>query len=262
MNATIIDNKIQELQNNILMQLHHRTLLKYTGQPIVENETLFYLLLPFLNGEIWTNEQDEVSTTIAIIYTALHAHDQIDEVDATSKDQQLTVLAGDFYSGMYYQLLSKIPNIALIRSLSDGIIDISEKKTAIYEPISRPIAEWLHVLTVIESKSIEQFMKHYHLDQYIPLVQQGLLLNRLAYELRSLQETHMKSRIVAAIEKSEQFTSTKRSAERILEELVSELSSTFTRSISTSPFLQDEVKTLIVNRMPLIACEHQTTREG
>ncbi|MBK3496719.1 heptaprenyl diphosphate synthase component 1 [Viridibacillus sp. YIM B01967] len=262
MNAANIDNKIQELQTNILMQLHHRTLLKYTGQPIVENETLFYLLLPFLNGEKWTNEQDEVATTIGMIYTALHAHDQIDEVDATSKGQQLTVLAGDFYSGMYYQMLSKIPNIALIRLLSGGVVDISEKKTAVYEPTIRPIADWLHTLTVIESKSIEQFMKHYHFDQYIPLMQQALVLNRLAYELRNLQQTHMQTRIVAAIEKSEQFTSTKRSAERILEDLVSELSSTLIRSISTSPFLQDEVKTLIISRMPTHTCEQLTTREG
>jgi len=53
MNATYIQNSIAQLKTEIFMDVRHRTLQKYTGVPVLDENQLFYLLIPFLNGEEW-----------------------------------------------------------------------------------------------------------------------------------------------------------------------------------------------------------------
>jgi heptaprenyl diphosphate synthase len=183
MNETLIQLHIEQLKTKIRMYLRHRTLHKYTGEPDVREDRLFFLLLPFLNGENWTEEIDQSAIAVAVIYSALSAHDQIKELNASSKSQQLTVLAGDYYSGMYYRLLAKLSNIELIRTLSIGIIDISEKKSSVYDQIHRTFDEWMSTIQTIESLSIEQFHQHFGFEKYQPFVRRALFIQHISNEL-------------------------------------------------------------------------------
>ncbi|MGG0655585.1 heptaprenyl diphosphate synthase component 1 [Rummeliibacillus pycnus] len=260
MNATTIEEQVSQLKNNIFTQLHHRTLLQFTGQPVVEDDLLLYLLLPKINGEQWSEQLDQSASAVAMIYAALHGHELIDEQDATSKSQQLTVLAGDYYSGMYYTTLAAIPDIQLIRSLSGAVVKISECKTAIYEPEKRSLEEWLEVLRVIEAMATQQFMKRYHFDCYIEIAELGLVLARFNRELKHWQETHQKTRFMKILEQQEEYAS--KSYEQILQHQISDLSSKLIRSITSSPILLDEVKTIMLQHVKSDMREHQTMREG
>ena len=53
MNETFITQQVEQYKKNISMQSHNKTLLKYTGQPVVDEEHLFFTLLPLFNGEDW-----------------------------------------------------------------------------------------------------------------------------------------------------------------------------------------------------------------
>ena len=50
MDATYIQGSIEQLKTNIFMHVRHRTLLQYTGAPVINENQLFYLLLPFKKG--------------------------------------------------------------------------------------------------------------------------------------------------------------------------------------------------------------------
>ncbi|MGE6489849.1 heptaprenyl diphosphate synthase component 1 [Paenisporosarcina sp. NPDC076898] len=183
MNEQFIQQTIEQFRSKILMSVRHRTLRIHAGEPDLREDRLFFLLLPYLNGEHWNDEHEQSAISVAVIYSALAAHDQIKELNASSKSQQLTVLAGDYYSGLYYQMLAKLSNIDLIRSLSNGIIDISEKKASVYDNVKQSFEKWMETIQTIESLSIEQFHEHFEYIGYHSFVRRGLLIHRLENEL-------------------------------------------------------------------------------
>lgn len=240
--ATTIEQRVAQFKQNIFMKLHHRTLLEYTGQPVVSDDELFYLLLPALNGERWSDKQDLAAIGVAINLAALNTHELIEEFDATSKAQQLAVLAGDLYSGAYYATLAEVGDVLLIRTITEAVATISEEKTKLYENAQQTMDVWLQMLTTIESDSIRHFFKHYHLEQYIPFAEKGLLLNRLAEELAALSkgETTLFYKALATHHDD---------VEALLRQAQEMLATTYENVVSTSPLVHDDVKEWIVSRI-------------
>ena len=73
---------------------------------------------------------------VGAVHMAFEAHDSIDECDATSTEQQLTVLSGDYFSGIHYRLLARLPDFGFIRSLSGTIGQINEVKTNCHDQLT------------------------------------------------------------------------------------------------------------------------------
>ena len=183
MNEKLIQETIAQFKTKISGHIRPRALRQHTGEPELREDRLFFLLLPFLNGDKWNDEQEQSAVSVALIYSALAAHDQIEELNASSKSQQLTVLAGDYYSGLYYQLLAKIGNVELIRTLSNGVIGISENKASVYGNVTQSFQGWMQTIQTIESLSIEQYYGHFSNSQYQSLARHGLQIYRIQQEL-------------------------------------------------------------------------------
>ncbi len=188
MNATQIIKAINELKNNIYSEIHHRILLKYTGQPEINDPQLFFILLPFFNGSQIDDAAKIGATTVGIVHASLAEHEKVKEQEATEKEQQLTVLSGDYYSGRYYELLAHSGNIPLIRHLSTGIVNRCEQQIKVYEPNSLTLKEWMHYLTVIESELIVQFYKTINAEQYRAITMDALTILRMKKESLHMQQ--------------------------------------------------------------------------
>lgn len=239
MNATYIQNSIAQLKTEIFMDVRHRTLQKYTGVPVIDENQLFYLLIPFLNGEEWQQEQQEAAITVGIVYAALAAHDHIKEIDATSKEQQLTVLAGDFYSGRYYEILAMSGNVALIRNLSQGIVARCEHQIKVYEAEQRTIEQWYASLCNIEAGLIAQFFGLYSFSDYIPLIEKSLLILRLEREWAAYQRGKM-SLMGKALEASVRQNGA--TFNSVIQEKIVHLKTELSQIINHSTFLQSDIK--------------------
>ncbi|WP_422123421.1 heptaprenyl diphosphate synthase component 1 [Planococcus sp. X10-3] len=202
MNDIQIHSKITLLEIDVLQTLHQRTLEKYTAGPAIDRARLFFLLLPFFDGKQWSEEMEDSAKTVAIVYAALHAHDQVNEVSPVSKSQQLTVLAGDFYSGIYYQLLSNTNNIKLIQLLASGIISVSEKKASLYENTAMSAAGVESAANVIETRLLSIYYDHYGFSPYkaiaVPAMEYVYFSNQLDY-LRDGQETNLLRKLNLAL---------------------------------------------------------------
>ena len=188
MNATYIMQAVQHLKSNILLHVRHRALLQHTGEPILDENQLFFILLPQLNGDQVGANFEMNATTVGIVHASLMEHDKIKEQNATSKEQQLTVLSGDYYSGRYYLLLAHLGNIELINLLSKGIVERCEQEMTVYEQNDRTLTQWVHSLVVIEARLITQFYTAMGLSKYAPLAELSLTICRLQRELQLVQK--------------------------------------------------------------------------
>lgn len=238
--ATTIEQKIAQFKQNIFTKLHHRTLLEYTGQPVVSDDEIMYLLLPFLNGEKLDDSTRLAAEAIAMNMAALNTHDLIEEYDATSKSQQLTVLAGDLYSGIYYATLAQVGDVLLIRSITEAVATISEEKAKFYEASHTQLQTALQALEVIETQAIQKFFGHFALDSYSVFARYGLVIQRLAKEL-ALCSSHEATRFMRAFDEE-------KTAELLRNELQT-LATTYEKMVSTSSLLHDDVKAWIVSRI-------------
>lgn len=187
MNGQQIQSKIISMEIDVLKAVRQRTLDQLTEGPYVKEARLFFLLLPFFNGEQWSDKMETSARTVAIVYAALHAHDRVKEDMPISKEQQLTVLAGDFYSGIYYQLLAEGENIEMVQKLATAIIQVSEKKASFHELAIQQPQQVEETALVIETALLNAFYEENGFSHYKQLMEQSLLYIRYTEELEALR---------------------------------------------------------------------------
>ncbi|WP_271003515.1 heptaprenyl diphosphate synthase component 1 [Listeria seeligeri] len=133
-----------------------------------------------------------VSATLYMIL-AHDTHEKIDEpgdvVKLTRKEQELTVLAGDFYSALYYRTLAELEMIPLLRALQSGVQETNTAKTNIYQLHVATDEEYLAQLTMTNAAIFTKFAKYFMKDEaFILLGCKFFLLKRLQMELQLYKE--------------------------------------------------------------------------
>ncbi|HWL22771.1 MAG TPA: heptaprenyl diphosphate synthase component 1 [Ureibacillus sp.] len=248
MDATYIKNRVEQLKITIADELHHSTLLKYIDDPILNDQHLFYLLLPYLNGENWDDDLYTSAITVAMVHASLSEHEKIDETHATSKEQQLTVLSGDYYSGRYYQLLAKTGNIFLIREISKSIVNRCENQIKVYEKNKLSVREWIDYILTIETELITKFYSFYEFEKYNTIMSKSLVLRRLLDELKNYRNNRMTT-FIKMIHMSMDATDT---FEKVIGQEVDKLSDQVNEYLQSSPLLQDDIKLYIKNQLAFV----------
>ncbi|WP_404403523.1 heptaprenyl diphosphate synthase component 1 [Jeotgalibacillus malaysiensis] len=174
-------------------QIHHPYLHAAIGQPEIDLERLSLLLLPFYLKNKYTKLDQSYVATAILIQQALDTHEKVSSNNESHRIKQLTVLAGDYYSGLYYKILSDIPDIELIRKIAHAIEEINEHKIEISSGHSLTESEFLHSLTKIESSIITGLFKHLGFHEMVPLAEKLLLIQRLKREKTAFSEGHFSS---------------------------------------------------------------------
>ncbi|WOV85421.1 heptaprenyl diphosphate synthase component 1 [Sporosarcina jeotgali] len=172
---SIVENYINDLQ----YVLRESILKREIGRFPVDSMKAFFLLLPIVNEK---NEEDnlrKITLSIGAIHAALDVHDRIESAHATSAEQQLTVLAGDHFSGIHYRILAGIGEFAFIRELSQTIAHINEQKTALHQERRPTASVLLERLKVIESGCISTFYNAYGFGDYLALTETVLTFVKL-----------------------------------------------------------------------------------
>lgn len=156
----VIKRRIQE-------ELNHPFLREQLEPPVIEDDKL-YLLLCMLRAQKLTKEQIEVyATTVALIQIALDTHDRVAN-DITYKENQkmqLTVLAGDYFSSLYYQTLARVENIDFIKQLARAIQLVNENKMIVYNREVKTFDAFMdsmkHIVSTVYQKTAEYFQDRY-----------------------------------------------------------------------------------------------------
>lgn len=179
-----IDNYMREFEQTV----YHPNLNREIGQPKLDDFTVFFLLLPKLNKEEWTESMNTAAIAVGAVYAAFTVHDTIDRVDATNPKQQLAVLSGDYLSGIYYKLLAELPDFNFIHTLSKAIGQINEVKTEFYHGDAFHVEAYLDAIKTIQTECVTQFLHTFGFSKYVPLVEAAFSLSSMMMMMMGREE--------------------------------------------------------------------------
>lgn len=147
---------------------------KYTGYDMIRKHTdvpalpdaRLRLLHAFLEASDSAAGSEVFGTVTALLQTGLDIHDRVAPGDDSEEEQamrsrQLKVLAGDYYSSRFYELLAAAGEIEMIAELSRAIADVNRGKMELYQRMqgseSLELAPYLSDLSDIKVRLFRSF---------------------------------------------------------------------------------------------------------
>lgn len=182
-------NKIKKMLEN---KIHHPYIEKYIELPFIDLDKIGTLLYIFDEVDIVTQRKYEYIISVMLVQIALDTHDLVSIESYSPTDdlkRQLHVLAGDYYSGMYYKSLADLGEIPLINALANAIKNINEEKMVLYKNEVTNWQELIEVIQNIESLLYTSVAELYQLsEENVELIRSVLLINRLAKEITLIED--------------------------------------------------------------------------
>jgi len=184
----------KKLKKMIENKIHHPYLEQYITKPFIDLDKIATLLMIYDEVAVSQHKKYEQIVSVMLVQIALDTHELVtNESESLTDDleRQLSVLAGDFYSGLYYKTLADIEEIALVRTLANAIKQINEQKMILYQ---YEINDWHQLMDVI--KAIESILftcvgRLYQIsDVHLQYISECLLVNRLLKEIESIERNN------------------------------------------------------------------------
>lgn len=181
-----IEEKVANLKECVAAKTRHSYLQKYMESPSIDEDKIL-LLYSIYEDLLLPKEQMEnyILTTMLVQY-ALDTHETVPNrltySEERMRSQQLSVLAGDYFSGLYYYLLAEASDISYIRILAEGIKEVNEAKIYLYQRDYNQIDELFSYMTAVESAVFQKIVNSFQINKWEEFVPNFLMLKRLLNE--------------------------------------------------------------------------------
>jgi heptaprenyl diphosphate synthase len=195
-----IRKKLSEMKELVEQKVFHSYLLKYIQTPYIDEDKLLIIISILEQLELSSNQMKNYALTTMLIQIALDTHDNVPNDSKTNmekdspKDKQLTVLAGDYFSGLYYKLLADTDDIQMIKALSKGVKEVNENKISVYQKEFDSIEKLMSSFKMIESSLLIKLLEYFQVGKWKEVVVNFLFIKRLLDEKR--QYTQMGSSLL------------------------------------------------------------------
>lgn len=223
-----------ELENLSVMiedEIRHTYLDKYIKKPVIDEEKLIILSSVMNHTALPASKQKQYIMATMLVQIALDTHDlvekitKLDEGNVQKKQKQLHVLAGDYYSGLYYSLLAKVGDYDMIHVLASAIKEINEYKMKLYYLEVDSFQSFLHLVCKVES------LLFVHVAQYVKesaignSIEDWLLVNRLLQEKQHFHDKGYSSLLDMwfSQSKTDTYTTMMEKLDRIIEDTLRQL---------------------------------------
>ncbi|NRD80577.1 heptaprenyl diphosphate synthase component 1 [Bacillus sp. BRMEA1] len=177
-----IPQKFTSVKEKLEKRVFDAYLLKYIETPIIDKDKLLILISMMDELELPFKTVEKYCLATMLIQIALDTHEHINKFSEDGKTRQLTVLAGDYYSGMYYKLLSETEDILMIKALSAGVKEINENKIMVYHQNSETIEKLMKSVKIIESSILIKLAGHLNLNRWSEILSNLFFFKRLLME--------------------------------------------------------------------------------
>ncbi|WP_229740605.1 heptaprenyl diphosphate synthase component 1 [Ornithinibacillus halotolerans] len=172
-----MERELQRLNIEIEKKIHHSFLLQHINKPKIDEYKLYFLIYIVNKSSLPQHVKDQLIITTMLVQVALDIHEEIpdDNGDSIDVKNQLSILAGDYYSGLYYSMLAEIEERSLISLLASAIKQINELKMKNYYLQSDSVEMYWSLKKQITSRLIQSIAEHFHLIDEIPVMSEILL---------------------------------------------------------------------------------------
>ncbi|MCC3358318.1 heptaprenyl diphosphate synthase component 1 [Bacillus sp. REN16] len=177
---------VANLKERIEDKTRHSYLQRYMETPSIDEDKLL-LLYSICEDLLLPKEQlTNYIVTTMLVQQALDTHETVPNrlsfSDERVRGQQLAILAGDYFSGLYYYLLAQASDITFIRILAEGIKDVNEAKIYLYQMDHDQVDQLLSYVTSVESAIFRKIVNSFQIKKWEEIVQNFLLLKWLLHE--------------------------------------------------------------------------------
>lgn len=179
-----IRQKFTDIKEQVEQKVCHPYLLKYIETPVIDEDKLLILVSIMDRLELSYNEIKNYAMTTMLIQIALDTHEHISNAAVDEINRQLTVLAGDYYSGLYYKLLADSEDINMIKELSKGVKEVNEHKVSVYQKELEGIENLMTSIKKIESSLLVKFSECFKVDLWNDFIANLFFFKRLLMEKR------------------------------------------------------------------------------
>ncbi|QCJ45255.1 heptaprenyl diphosphate synthase component 1 [Bacillus sp. S3] len=177
-----IQQKFIIIKEQIEKRVSDSYLLEYIDTPIVDDDKLLILISVMDRLELSFSDIQNYALSTMLIQIALDTHEHISNASIDEKNRQLTVLAGDYFSGLYYHLLAESEDIMMIKTLSKGVKEVNENKILVYQCNFDRIEKLIISIARIESSLLTKLSAYFNMDLWNEFLAHLFIFKRLLKE--------------------------------------------------------------------------------
>lgn len=180
-----LQQKLEYVRGKIEGKVNHPFLSQHINVPDLDEDKLLFLVSILDYADLPMEDIENYAISAMLLDIALETHDQVTN-DMSGEEnlrvRQLTVLAGTYYSGLYYQLLSRHREIDVIRLLALAIETINDQKIIVYQKEATTIEQLMECVRKIESALLENLADHFQAHVWNDLFTNYFFFKRLSAE--------------------------------------------------------------------------------
>jgi heptaprenyl diphosphate synthase len=180
-----LQKKCDYVREKIKRRISHPFLSQNIEAPIID-EDKFLLLVSFLDAQgISLEKLEHYAVPTMLLQVALDTHEKVTNEmigETNQRHRQLTVLAGIYYSGLYYKLLAEQNDVEAIQLLAEGIEIINDHKIIVYEKEANGIENLMDSVKRIESSLYQKLVNHLQAPEWDDLIANFMFIKRLITE--------------------------------------------------------------------------------
>ncbi|PLR99942.1 heptaprenyl diphosphate synthase component 1 [Bacillus sp. T33-2] len=182
-----IEKTLSDIKGRLHKKISHPYLAENVSVPDIDEDKLLLLVSMLGQMDLDAARIENYTITTMLIQVALDTHEIVrnslpEEDPLSNKDRQLMVLAGDYYSGLYYRQLAKSGDIGVIKTLAEGIKEINENKITVYQQDADGIDKLMKSIKKIESALFEKLSDYFHSSEWKVVAPNLLFIKRLINE--------------------------------------------------------------------------------
>lgn len=180
-----MNTRLMNLKEVLQKKTRQPYMSKIIQQPYIDEDKLLLIMFIVDNLQIPKSKADKYIITTMLVQIALDTHESVQNEPLPLerlKGRQLTILAGTYYSGLYYQILAEIDDIFMIRTLAEGIMEVNEHKVSVYSHARVTVESLMESLKKTESSLFDRITHFYNRDELGELAANLVFINRVLLE--------------------------------------------------------------------------------